>query len=483
MLRNESTPVDTIDGVEFIDLTPTDISPLVSECSIKVLYVGRNRNGSFIDKPTAINMAKTLRSCPIVGVWREDIEDFGDHGNVITIENDEVKFACKTVPYGFVAPDARVWFQKFVDTDEFGEETEHEYMMTNGYLWTGQFPEAQSAIDEGKGQSMELQSETLEGHWANDAKTGMDFFIINDAVFSKLCILGDDVEPCFEGASVTGRVGNDFAQGAEFSQTLFSMMQQLKDIVEAKEGGKNMPIKPQEPSEEAEVVTDFVASNAEQPKVEAPELKVEEDDSPSIEQESTVEEFAEDTSDDAVDDTASDESEADAEDATTASEVEANGDGEVNEEVAADETPDEPAEDDAKDEDAADDAHATKRKKNTRFSLLEEENEELRAELEALRKFKLEVENREKDALIEKYHMLSDEDKADVIAHKEEYSLEQIDEKLALVYVRKNVDFSTVDGHKEEDRVEDSILSFSLDDKKDAEVVSDIQAAFRSLEN
>lgn len=79
--------------------------------------------------------------------------------------------------------------------------------------------------------------------------------------------------------------------------------------------------------------------------------------------------------------------------------------------------------------------------------------------------------------------MLSDEDKADVIAHKEEYSIEQIDEKLALVYVRKNVDFSTVDGHKEEDRVEDSILSFSLDDKKDAEVVSDIQAAFRSLEN
>ena len=31
----------------------------------------------------------------------------------------------------------------------------------------------------------------------------MEFFIINYAVFSKLCILGDDVEPCFEGSSVT----------------------------------------------------------------------------------------------------------------------------------------------------------------------------------------------------------------------------------------------------------------------------------------
>ena len=31
----------------------------------------------------------------------------------------------------------------------------------------------------------------------------MELFIVNDAIFTKLCVLGDDVEPCFEGASVT----------------------------------------------------------------------------------------------------------------------------------------------------------------------------------------------------------------------------------------------------------------------------------------
>ena len=113
---------------------------------------------------------------------------------------------------------------------------------------------------------------------------------------------------------------------------------------------------------------------------------------------------------------------------------------------------------------------------------LEQENEALKAELDELRQFKLSVENKEKDALIAKYHMLSDEDKAEIVAHKEEYSLEQIEEKLALVYVRKNVDFSTVDGHHEEEVDTDSILSFSLDNTENAEVVSDIQAAFRSLE-
>jgi hypothetical protein len=37
-----------------------------------------------------------------------------------------------TKPYGFVAPDAKVWFQKFDDTDEFGNVTTREYLMTTG---------------------------------------------------------------------------------------------------------------------------------------------------------------------------------------------------------------------------------------------------------------------------------------------------------------------------------------------------------------
>ena len=50
---------------------------------------------------------------------------------------------------------------------------------------------------------MELDENTINGDWATNYNTGMEFFIINDAIFSKLCILGEDVEPCFEGSSVT----------------------------------------------------------------------------------------------------------------------------------------------------------------------------------------------------------------------------------------------------------------------------------------
>ena len=492
MLHNQSIPVNTIDSIEFIDLVSSDISPLVSQCSIKVMYLGKNRNGSYIDKSTAIEMAKTLRSCPIVGAWRKDIEDFGDHGHVITIEDGEIKFACKTVPYGFVAPDARVWFQKFTDTDTFGNETEREYMMTTGYLWTGQFEEAKKVIEQGQPQSMELDEETLDGRWANDSKSGMDFFIINDAVFSKLCILGDDVEPCFEGASVTAGVESNYAEDTEFAHTLYTMIKQLQEIVGANEGGVIMP--EQEALEEVKVATDFVAGSGDtnDTKTDTKDSKAKkEDKAPSEEKaEPATEHVAQDDKKEQAQEEVAVEEEK-KEEQTDAKKRECA----LEEEDKEDKKPEVDAKkrECALDEPAAESvaapvveataAEVDEAPVSSTFAL-EEENKELRAELEALREFKRSIENKEKDELIAKYHMLSDEDKADIIAHKEEYTLEQIDEKLALIYVRNNVDFSTVDGQQEsEDTDVNSLLSFSLDDSKDAEVVSDIQAAFRSMEN
>ena len=68
---------------------------------------------------------------------------------------------------------------------------------------------------------------------------GIDFFIINDAIIQKICILGDDVEPCFEGASVTApNVSTKFTLDDNFRHTLYSMMQDLKDALN--EGGQQM---------------------------------------------------------------------------------------------------------------------------------------------------------------------------------------------------------------------------------------------------
>ena len=114
--------VATIDSPEFINIT--SINPMISKCEVKVLYVGQNRNHSYITKDVATQMAQTLPGCPIVGYYIENKEDFGDHGDQMIIDGEGIKFNKLTKPYGFVAPDSKVWFQKFEDTDDFGNKVQ-----------------------------------------------------------------------------------------------------------------------------------------------------------------------------------------------------------------------------------------------------------------------------------------------------------------------------------------------------------------------
>ena len=446
-LKNKSE-VDMIQGPEFINLQPLDINPLMSKCEIKVFYLGHNRNGSYINRETATEMAKTLRGTPIVAAFNKDKQDFGDHGHIMHIEDGEITFSCKTIPYGFVSPDAEVWFQNFVDTDEFSNKVERTYLMTTGYLWTGQFEELIKVIRDGQPQSMELDSETLEGHWATDNNLGVDFFIINDATFSKLCILGDDVEPCFEGASVTSpEVSKNFAQGTEFQQTLFTMMNDLQTALNSK-GGLNM-------SDENVNLSEEVVETAETPTEEF-----------ALEEEQVVEEVAP---------------------AEPAAEFEDNTE---TAEEAVEEAANEESEHEEFAQEEVDNKAETLEEETTQFTRTEEEyaalvseNESLRAEIAELREFKLNIETERKDKLIASYHMLSDEDKADVIAHKSEYTFDEIKAKLAVIYVEKNVNFDMIDGQEEAEVEELPPMTFSLDEEASESVPAFLEALRQTNKN
>lgn len=212
---------------EFINITP--VNPLISKCQIKVCYVGDtpNRNGSIITKEVARQMANSLPGSPIVGYYNDATGDFEEHNRVIDISNGQFKIQDTTKPYGFVDLSARAWFQKFND-----DGVEHEYLMTEGYIWTGQYPECQRIIDQGNNQSMELDEKTLNATWTKDDNGKPKFFIINEAIISKLCVLGEECEPCFEGSQIT-KFSLTFDE--DFKQKLFSMMNDLKELI--KEGG------------------------------------------------------------------------------------------------------------------------------------------------------------------------------------------------------------------------------------------------------
>ena len=429
--------IATIDSPEFINLQPLDINPLMSKCEIKVFYIGENRNQSYISKEVALEMAKTLRGAPIVGYFKDSKEDFADHGNRMTIDDEGIHFDCLTKPYGFVAPDAQVWFQKFSETDEFGNELEREYLMTTGYLWTGQFEEAQSVIDEGKPQSMELDDETLQGHWAKNTKTGMEFFIINDAIVSKLCILGDDVEPCFEGAAITGEntTPSKFTLDDDFKKSLFTMMKELEFALK---GDNTVEQLENQNVETTEVVESEFVEQAEDNSVETVEVENQENiEDASNSEESTEFVKKDEEEDEEASEEEADDSDEDPEDSEDDKEKKVNHSLHTDEEYA---------------------------ELETKFQALQESYSALEAEKEELVNFKNTVEDKQKDELIAKFFMLSDEDKQDVIANKRQYSLEDIESKLAVICYRKKINFVE---DASDSTSQEVVVTFDMNDASD----------------
>lgn len=401
--------IATIDSPEFINLQPLDINPLMSSCDIKVLYVGQNRNHSYITKEVATNMAKTLRGAPIVGYYKKEKGDFADHGEKVIIDDEGIKFQCMTVPYGFVSPDAKVWFQTFNDIDDFGNEIKREYLVTTGYLWTGQYEECKKALD-GRPHSMELDNDSLEGKWSTDNSTGMDFFIVNDATFSKLCILGDDVEPCFEGSSITSPATTFSKVDDSFKHTLFSMMEDLKFALK---GGN------EQVTQEATVVEQPIENNTEN--LDSSNESVVNENDTSIEEPTAESVESPETEFKSQDEKDKDEQDKD-----------------DNKDSNSDESEDNKNSDDKDDED------------KKKYSLLETEYNELKtkfdllqARCEELEKVTTFYEREKKEELINRFYMLDDEDKKDVKDNIDKYSLDDIESKLSVICVRKRVSFAS----------------------------------------
>lgn len=431
---NHRKSIETIDNPQFIDLQPMDINPLMSKGKLKVFYLGQNRNGSAIDRESATRMSKTLRGCPIVGWYRENKQDFGDHGDQLILDGDGAHFNVLTKPYGFVAPDAKVWFQFFEDIDEFGNSCMREYLVTECYLWTSQFPECKEVLENHNPHSMELDEETLKGHWATDNNSGLDFFIINDAVFSKLCILGEDVEPCFEGSMfLPEETSSNFSKN-DFLKELTTMAKELKFALSNNEGGLSME------TENAVIEQDTVEQPVENNgTVENSSFEADKNgETVSTEKQNTVEEFAKEKEENKEEEQQKEEG------STSKEENEEDDDKKSKSKNSLEENSVDVAQ-----------LQADFSELQKKFTSLEEENKKLLA-------FKQEIEEKQKDDLIKSFYMLSDEDKKDVIENKTKYSLDEIESKLSVICVRKKVSFDLNDEEKENKSEEEVATTFNL---------------------
>ena len=450
--------------LEFVNIQP--LNPLISKCEIKVLYTGKNRNRSFISKEVATKMANSLPGTPIVGQYFYQTGDFGDHGEEeLVIDDKGIRFIKSTVPYGFVATDAKVWWQNFVDKDG----VEREYLLTEGYLWTGRYPDCKRIIEKGNHQSMELDRDSLVGEWSkisgewskfeNDEH---EYFIISDAVFSALCILGEEVEPCFEGANITKKGGIMYSLDRdEFKEKMLDFMADLKDALNnlGYEGGKqvenlNNPTieTPVVETPEGETITEPVAEETVvEEVVETPE---------SIEGAEAAE--GEESSEGVEEDFAKkkEEGEANEEDSNSEDKKESNSEEEDDKEKKKNYSLEEVVE--------YQELLTKYAELEGQFNAITEELNSIKPEYNKLKEKAIEAEEKAKEDMINSFYMLSEEDKAEVRANKANFSLEDIEAKLSVICVRKKVNFDLEDSSKNEDNTETPITTFNVGDSHDA---------------
>ena len=442
--------------IEFINITP--LNPLISKCQIKVCYVQDtpNRNGSIITEEVARKIANSLPGSPIVGYYNKATGDCEQQNKQIDISNGEFKLTESTRPDGFVDLGAKVWFQDFLDDGQ----TVRKYLMTEGYLWTGQYPECQRVIDKGNNESMELNKETLNATWTKDESGKPQFFIINEAIMEKLCILGEDFEPCFEGSSVTAPKVQ-FSFDPNFTTQFNSMVKEMKNLLD--KGGTQVfttyAVKVGDSLWNALYAhtkdTYSIARVCEDEGQKYAILQNRADQKYSrldfsLNAENEVM-FADNVKD--IEYTPSEDVQfalADVEAFETEfkkkeeEEKAKKGDPE-NKDPKADPKEDPNKKDTKKTQYSLEEIPEYQTLKSE-YSALEGQLSTLKAQLASLEQFKLDTERVKKQEMIDKtFYMLSNEDKKDVIDHIDEYSLEDIEAKLSVICVRNRVNFSALE--------------------------------------
>lgn len=210
------------------------VNSLFSQCKIKVLYTGLNRNNAYIAEETVEEAASTIFNTPIIGEYNKGTENFGGHGGKIDVSGNKPEYVETTMPYGVVPESATLYWEEVEDSNG---NLKKYFIVDGGYLWTDRYPEVSDLLKHEYNQSMEIK--IVEGKFSNI--DGKKIHVIEKFVFTGFCILGINketdpnghVEPCFEDASIVAySLIND-----EFKNDFNKMVSELKFSLQ---GGKSL---------------------------------------------------------------------------------------------------------------------------------------------------------------------------------------------------------------------------------------------------
>lgn len=182
---------------------------VTSKARCRIFYKYGNRNGTYITDEFAEKLLSTIAYAPVKGIFEYD--DYTDHG----MRRSEGRI------YGIVPENYNLTWEAHVDEDG----VERTYACVDVIIFTALYKEANGII--GKSQSMELYEPSLQYH--KQIIEGQQYIVFDAGCFLGLQVLGDEVEPCFEGAA--------FFSLRENIEQAISKIQELTNTF-TKKGGK-----------------------------------------------------------------------------------------------------------------------------------------------------------------------------------------------------------------------------------------------------
>lgn len=204
---------------------------------LRVAYVGKNRNNSFISKETFERCMPSIYNCPIVCNYSREEDTIGSHDMELVVSDDgSMRIVNITQPVGVVPESAKYWWEEIEDASGV-----HEYLCANVLLWKRQ--EAYKKIKEDGITDESMEISVKEGKMVDGV------YVIERFEFTAFCLLGT-AEPCYESASL------EMFSCGDFKQQLADMMQEFKETFAEAQLSQEVGIKTQHYSEGGEEVLD-----------------------------------------------------------------------------------------------------------------------------------------------------------------------------------------------------------------------------------
>ena len=221
------------------------VNPSFHMGSARIFAIDSVANNVKFSQESTINALPTLKNIPIVALYKDDEQNFGDHEIVRDV--DGIRYG--TYPIGMIPESAEQWIEE-VQT----EEGTKQYLCSDILLWKRQKKEFQLIKSQGTfSVSMEVGMVDYEFN-ANKVCN------VNEFYFTAIAVLGNGVKPAFKEACI------NFHKIGVFQD----MMLDLKEYMQQFEGGNSMGAN----QIADEPITDF--EEGQEPQQETPQEQVEE---------------------------------------------------------------------------------------------------------------------------------------------------------------------------------------------------------------